>query len=147
MKKSVVIIIALIYVAAVALVSFFGLAHKTFDEVVYVSDIKLTSPGIKPAPSDVPILENGEKEYDYYVVIRPEENGLRKFQVEYRVEPDNATNKDIVITANADDLADNGVTIDEFNVITFSKRGSITVQIIPEDHSLPNPIKLKIYAY
>lgn len=147
MKKSVVIIIALIYIAAIALVSFFGLAYKTFEEIIYVSDIELTSPGIKPAPADVKILENGEKEYDYYIVIRPDENGDRKFQIEYRIKPDNATNKDILITANEKDLSDSGVTIDEFNVVTFSKSGSITVQIIPADKSLPNPIKLKIFSY
>ena len=43
MKKSVVIIIALIYVASVALVSFLGLQFKVFEEVVPVESIEITT--------------------------------------------------------------------------------------------------------
>ena len=39
MKKSVVILIALIYVVSIALVSFFGLQFKTFNPIVYTTSM------------------------------------------------------------------------------------------------------------
>ena len=80
MKKSVVILIALIFIASVVSVSFFGLQFKTFEEIVYVESIELLDENLK-------VDENGDK----YVVIRPDENGERKYQIKYRVHPDNAT--------------------------------------------------------
>ena len=41
MKKSVIILIAIIYVASIALVSFFGLKFKVFEEVVPVESVKI----------------------------------------------------------------------------------------------------------
>ena len=43
MKKSVVIVIALIYIAAIALVSFLGLNPKVYNQNVYVDGIVVTS--------------------------------------------------------------------------------------------------------
>ena len=40
MKKSVVILIAIIYVTSIALVSFFGRAYKVFNEVIDVQSIE-----------------------------------------------------------------------------------------------------------
>ena len=41
MKKSVVISIALIYALSIFLVTFFGLKHSSFNEIVYVSQIEI----------------------------------------------------------------------------------------------------------
>ena len=47
MKKSVIILIAIIYLASVALVSFYGLQPKMFDEVVYVDSIEFLNDDIR----------------------------------------------------------------------------------------------------
>ena len=47
MKKSVVILILVIYLVSVALVSFFGLQYKTFDEVIYTESIEFLNDDIK----------------------------------------------------------------------------------------------------
>ena len=44
MKKSVVIIIALIYVLSVITVTLFGLQHKSFNEIIYVSQVEIIEP-------------------------------------------------------------------------------------------------------
>ena len=41
MKKSVVVLIALIYILSIALVSFFGLQYKVFEEVIPVERVEI----------------------------------------------------------------------------------------------------------
>ena len=41
MKKSVVIIIGVIYGLSIVAVTLFGLKHKTFNEVIYVSQVEI----------------------------------------------------------------------------------------------------------
>ena len=122
MKKSVVIIIAIIYIASIALVSFFGLQYKSFKETVYTTDIKITNADIKIDP------DTGEK----YVVIRPDAEGKRKYQILYDVSPDNATDKGVVFSY---DEQNTSVEIDEYGVVTFSKKGAVIVEVVAKDGS------------
>ena len=128
MKKSVVILIALIFVASVVCVSFFGLQFKTFNEIVYVERIELLDENLKTD-------DQGQK----YVVIYPDENGERKYQIKYRVHPDNATENGVTF---AYDKQNTSVTVDENGVVTFAKKGAITVQIIAKDGSAKTSIKI-----
>jgi hypothetical protein len=128
MKKSVVILIALIFIASVVSVSFFGLKFKTFDEIVYVESIELLDENLK-------VDDQGVK----YVVIRPDENGERKYQIKYRVHPDNATENGVTF---AYDEQNTSVTVDETGVVTFAKKGVVTVQIIAKDGSAKTSIKI-----
>ena len=125
MKKSVIILIALIYIASIALVSFFGLKFKVFEEIVYVSDIELLNTDIKEAN------ETQKAEFDYWVVIRPSvETGERKYQIEYRVHPDNATNQEVDFVY---DESIEGVTVDENGIVTFDRSGSVIVSVVAKD--------------
>ena len=128
MKKSVVILIALIFIASVVSVSFFGLQFKTFEEIVYVESIELLDENLK-------VDENGDK----YVVIRTDENGERKYQIKCRVHPDYATDDSVRF---AYDEQTTYVTVDETGVVTFAKKGVVTVQIIANDGSAQTSIKI-----
>ena len=81
MKKSVVILIAIIYVLAIALVSFFGLQFKMFEQIIPVETLEILNEG----------LLQSEKWGRYTVVNLVGGNG--EFRIEYRVHPDDATNK------------------------------------------------------
>ena len=120
MKKSVVIIIALIYIASIALVSFFGLQHKVFEEVIGVERVEITNEGMK----------NSETHGDY-IVIRPNEQGERRIQINYHVYPDNATNTKVDFAYEQVDYA----SVDEFGVVTFTSPGVLKVRIIATDGS------------
>ena len=120
MKKPVVILIALIYIASVALVSFFGLQYKVFEEVIPVERIEITNEGQKYS----------ETQGDY-LVIYPDENGERRVKIDYHVYPDNATNTAVDFAYEERE----GVTVDEFGVVTFSKSGLIKVRVIATDGS------------
>ena len=77
-----------------------------------------------------------------YVVVRPDDEGNRQYQILYRVHPDNATNNEVSF---AYDDQNGTVSIDENGVVTFTKKGVVTVQIIAKDGSGASA-KLTIYA-
>ena len=120
MKKSVVILIALIYVASVALVSFFGLQFKVFEEVVPVERVEITNPGQKHS-----------EQHGDYVVIRPDESGNVRYQIQYRVYPDNASNAVVDLAYEEEDW----FSVDENDVFTFTGSGSVKVHVIATDGS------------
>ena len=120
MKKSVVILIAIIYVASIALVSFFGLQFKIFEEIVDVESVEILNEGLK---------ENAT--WGKYTTIAPDASGEWHYQIKYRVHPDNATNTavDFNLAATPEGCA----TIDENGVVTFSKSGMAKVYVIATD--------------
>lgn len=120
MKKAVVIIIALIYIAAVALVSFFGLKHKVFEEVIGVERVEITNEGQKHSDT------HGD-----YIVIRPNEKGERRIKIDYHVYPENASNTAVDFAYEQVDFA----SVDEYGVVTFTSPGVLKVRIIATDGS------------
>ena len=123
MKKSVVILIALIYIASIAIVSFFGLQFKVFDAVVSVERIELLNSES---------FEESET-WGKYVIIRPDPNGQYRYHIEYRVYPDNASNPKVEFTFDKSSAPN--VTVDENGLVTFSSRGMVKVYIIATDGS------------
>lgn len=120
MKKSVIILISLIYITSVALVSFFGLQFKVFEEVIPVERVEITNTG----------LDHNDTWGDY-TVISPNERGELRFQIQYRVYPENATNSKVSFSYQA--MPEGCATIDEFGVVTFSSAGMIKVFVITTD--------------
>lgn len=121
MKKSVVILILVIYLVSVALVSFFGLQYKTFDEVIYTEKIEFLNDDIKTA-------DDGTL---YAMAQKDETTGKWTYQIKYRVYPDNATNSAVEYIY---DIQKTGVTVDtDTGVITFDRKGALTVTIKPKD--------------
>ena len=120
MKKSVVIIIALIYVASIALVSFFGLQFKVFEEVIPVERVEITNEGQKYSET-----------LGDYIVIYPNEKGERRVKIDYHVYPNDASNTTVDFAYEEVDYA----TVDEYGVVTFTKPGVLKVRIIATDGS------------
>lgn len=119
MKKSVVILIGIIYVAAIAVVSFFGLQFKVFNEVIPVERIEILNEGLKDSES-----------WGKYVVIYADENGEYRYKIDYRVYPDNATDAEVSFTY---DDTKGYVTVDETGLVIFTSPGMVKVFIIAKD--------------
>ena len=120
MKKSVIILIAIIYVASIAVVSFFGLKYKVFEEEIFVEEIRILNEGLK------------EKEkWGKYVAIPKNENGEWRYQIQYRVLPDDATNKKVKFAYDQQSNA----TVTDDGIVTLYELGMVTVEIIPLDGS------------
>lgn len=116
MKKSVVILIAVIYVASIAVVTFFGLKHNTFFEDVKVTDVTIVNEGIR-------YTKGGEK----YIVLPSDRT---TFQIEYTILPDNAINKKVAFIYDEQNTA---ATVDDNGLVTFNRSGSITVYVTATD--------------
>lgn len=119
MKKSVVISIGIIYALSIFLVTFFGLRHKTFNEVVYVSQVEI----IEPKAS---YMSDGTK----YILLSPDEAGKREYQLVWQVAPENATNSHVTFDY---DKQKTYVTIDENGLVTFSSKGSVDITVTAAD--------------
>lgn len=125
MKKSVIILIAIIYVASIALVSFFGLKFKVFEEVVPVESVEILDENLKP----------GNENFDFYTVIELDSEGKGRYQIKYRVHPDNATNQEVDFILTPMNSGDSSVpaTIDENGVVQFDRQGAVIVSVIARD--------------
>lgn len=138
MKKSVVILIALIYVASIALVSFFGLQFKVFNEEVYVDKIELLNLEEEKSKGNYQRIEkqgitdeNGNPVYDEFIKVSILET--QQYDLNLRVYPDNATNKKINYSI---ETSPNGcATIDENGVLTLHKTGTVKVIMSSADGS------------
>ena len=116
MKKSVVIVIALIYVAAIALVSFLGLNPKSYNDVSYVESIKVS------ADHEIKMIQ-GEDSIHFLNEFKAD--GTRTIQLYCEVKPENASNKKINYVLEKDNTA---ATVDENGLITITEPGT---QIFP----------------
>ena len=50
MKKSVVVLIGIIYIASIFVVGFFGMQIKAFDTIIYISDIECSNENVIANP-------------------------------------------------------------------------------------------------
>ena len=133
MKKSVIVLIGVIYIMAIAIVSFFGLKVDTFNETIYVTKVECTN-------DDVKIASDGSK----YVVIPfvDDVDNPTTYQIEWRVHPDDATTKFVSFVYNKEKTH---VTVNEFGTVIFHKKGAITVQITSTDGTVKSD-SITIYA-
>ena len=122
MKKSVVILIAVIYVMAVVLVSFFGIQAE-FDETICVKGIEIinkdTTYATDGVTKTVDIFFNGKETAEY--------------QIQWRVTPTNASNNKVFFNY---DKTRTFVTVDENGLVTFTRQGVITITLTPQDGTL-----------
>lgn len=118
MKKSVIILIGVIYIIAVAMVSFFGLKTQVYNEKIYISKIELLNENIQTTSKGENILIVN---YDDGPVI-----------IERKIYPDNATKK---VVEYKYDKTNQVATVDQMGVVTFSEPGAVTVYIMAKDGS------------
>ena len=125
MKKSVIILIGIIYLASIALVRFFGLKFKVFEEIIPVERVEILDDTLKP----------GNENFDFYKVIELDSDGKGRYQIKYRVYPDNATNQEVDFILTPMNSGDDSVpaTIDENGVVIFEKQGAVIVSVVARD--------------
>ncbi len=130
MKKSVVIIIAVSYCLAIVVVTLFGLNFQTFNTITYVTQVEIID-------SNAKYNSEGTK----YIILSPDEEGKREYQLAWKVTPDNATNKAVTFDY---DTSKDFVSIDENGLVTFTTPGVITVTVKAADGTSCSD-KIKIY--
>jgi hypothetical protein len=124
-------------VVSIALVSFFGLQFKVFEEIVPVEKIEVLNSYTYNGQSYPKFKTETNPETEEivevpYFIIEPNVNGERVFQIECRVHPDNATNKQVMYSIDETAV---GVSVSEDGLVRFEKSGGATVYITPADGS------------
>ena len=134
MKKSVVILIFLIYVASIAIVGFLGLKAKTYNEVIYVEKLSILN--------EYKVEQHtGNK----YIVFDPADGEEPSIKIECEVTPEDASNKKLIFKLDSDC---NYATISEDGVLTFddgiTTYKSVTVYIHSDQNTTISD-KLEVY--
>jgi hypothetical protein len=119
MKKSVIISIALIYAVSIFLVTFFGLKHKTFNEIIYVSQVEIIE-------ENASYTASGTK----YILLSPDENGKREYQIVWKVTPEDANNTKVDFVY---DTQKSHVSVDKNGLVTFTSPGAVDVTVMATD--------------
>ena len=118
MKKSVIVLIGIIYAASIVLVTFFGLKYATYEpEEIPVDEIKIIT---TDANNEIQTDDAGAK----YVILYAKAT----FQIEYELSPSNASNKKVDFVIDSD-----VATIDENGLVTFTEEGSAKIYVVSTD--------------
>ena len=130
MKKSVIILIGIIYIASIVFISFFGMKMVLYNETVYVEKVECINDDLKENSS-------GEK----YIILNYEDGLV--YQIRWRVYPDNASNKEVEFVY---DKQNKMAEINSFGAVIFkpmTRTNTLSVQIRSTDGT-NRSIKLKI---
>lgn len=119
MKKSVIVLIGVIYVMAIFAVSFFGMKTKIYDEKIYIENIEITNDNLLVVGSEQYLIVDYDGEDTKVVITR-------------RIYPDNATKK---VVEYIYDETITYASVDSFGVVTFTRPGAITVYVTAKDGS------------
>ncbi|MDD3397224.1 MAG: Ig-like domain-containing protein [Clostridia bacterium] len=121
MKKSIVIIIGIIYVASICLIGFFGMKIKAYNETIYVTNVECLNKDMRDG------TDSQDNPYKY-VILTYKLN--LAYQIEWKVYPENASNRNIEFSYDTSTTVAN---VNYFGAVTFNKKGTITIQIKSTD--------------
>ena len=118
MKKSVIILIGVIYVMAVFAVSFFGLKTQVYNEKIYINEIQIINENLT--------IVDGKQ----YLIVDYDDGPVI---IERKIFPVNATSK---VVEYVYDESNQFASVDEMGVVTFTRPSwAITVYVTAKDGS------------
>ena len=130
MKKSVIIAIFAIFVASIIAVGFFGMKQVVYNETVYVSSITC--------------INDNATDFGNYKLIQIQfiDGQVNGVQLNYRVEPSNATNNKVRFVYDPNQTV---AEVTELGAVIFQRPGVITIDIQSTDGTIASE-KVKIVA-
>lgn len=137
MKKSVIILIGIIYIASIVFVGFFGMKLTAYDPIVYITDIECTNEGA---------VTNADGSKTIFIKYIQGGSVLENSTIiTYKVMPDNSTLKGSDAVRMIYDKDTKVATVDGLTV-TFLKKGVLTIQLKSLDGSEVIEV-VKLIAY
>lgn len=100
MKKSVILIIAAVYILSVCIVGFFGIKMRMYNETINVESITITSVTLNDSDIEWKIASDGTKAIARELT---EPNAVLTFKVYYEVLPLDATDKTVDLVYQEND--------------------------------------------
>ena len=132
MKKSIVIIIGVIYIASIIFIGFFGMKMTAYNPTIYATKIECTNDEVKPKEDYKYILA-------YYDPSKPASENV--YQILWKVYPEDCTNKKVVFVYDKDSEV---ASVDDFGRVWIKKSGIFYVTI---QNEIKNTIQEKIMFY
>lgn len=127
MKKSVVMLILVIYVASVAVIGVFGMKSVLYDEKIYIEKITC----INKEAKDAEVTIDGRTLTIQKVVIDYKESEETTFWIQWRVFPEDASFRRVEFVSGNENVA----TVDGQGIVRFIKKGTVTIYINALDGS------------
>lgn len=125
MKKSVIIVIGIIYIASIVFIGFFGMKITAFDEIYYVKKVECTNFEITKVASD------GAKVIQFiFDPAKSQEENV--FQLQWKVLPEDASNRNVEFVYDKESKVG---SVDMFGRVFIEGKGSITIDIVSTDGS------------
>lgn len=140
MKKPVLILIAIVYVASIVVISIFGLKTVIYNEIIPVKHIQC----INQTDNISQVVEENNKKL---IKVRFTEPGDKsnltgtKLQILWRVLPDNASNKSIKFEYREDPQSFEFIRNkrgEELGLIIFKRKVVLNIKIVATDGSRVN---------
>lgn len=137
MKKSVIILIAIIYITSIVAIGFFGTKIVAYNPTIYITDIECTNDNMRTN-------DDGSKS----VFLKYSNDGdilKNSIIITYKVYPENSTMRGAEAVRLVYDKDNIVATVDGLTV-TFLKKGVLTVQLVSQDGTEVTE-KVKLIAY
>ncbi len=132
MKKSVILVIAVVYLVSIILVGFYGINVKVYNETTYVEYIDCLTEGYTPYdpnnPDELAFIEEGK---DGYISYKYTEGLVVNLKCVAR--PDDATNKKLKYTTSDTNVTISDIKNDGTVDITFNSSGAAIITVTAED--------------
>ena len=131
MKKSVIVLIGVIYVLSIFLVSFLGLKIDVYNQTIYTTGLEITNElddvTCKVSEENKQCVKEDAKGVKYAIVYYDDDlTNPTSFQISWRVHPDDASDKNVKFIYDVD----SGVaTVNSFGTVIFKKRGTVTITV------------------
>ena len=133
MKKSVVILILIIYIASIAFVGFFGMKMLSYNEVIKPEKVEITNQDLK---------QTSDSEGDYkYIVLDFEET--KTYTITWKVYPETAS-QDVEFVY---DKTNTVAQVTSWGGVSFNKTGTITIIVRASGGMSTIYARVKIIAF
>lgn len=142
MKKSTILLIAVVFAVSVFVVGIFGIKNVPYNQRIYVEEITLRSLTLSNGKT-VDIKQN-DNDGSYYVRIEYEED--LSVMVNYTVTPNNATNRNLNITVDNSLSSNSNAEKLPNGAILLKDSGPVKITFIAEDSANKPKVILTIYT-
>lgn len=139
MKKSTVLILAVVFIVSVFVVGIFGMKNVPYNQIIYVEEIVLDSVTLSNGKS----VELKKDDSGYYIRIEYEEN--LSVIVSYNVSPSNATDRNLNVTVeNINKNSDGELQLN--GSILLKNKGAVRITYRADDQAGASYVVLTIYT-
>ena len=124
-KKSTALIILVVFVVSIVYVSFFGLKINSYEDVIYVDKVECLNSDFRTQEDGTNLLAFRLDSSEHY----NEDDGYFYYQLEWRVYPDNSTNKSVTFVY---DDANEDFSISPRGIIKAKGKRACTISIVAD---------------